>query len=711
MAVDEQLLAVQQWLNETYGKVPGYYTVEEDGKHTWRTVYALTTALQHELGIEELSTSFGPTTTRLFDEQGGITPGDTSNKVKILMGAFWSKGAGFNPLGFGTYFGIDLEGCVRLFKGAVGIDKQSAHVDAKLMKALLNMDAYTLLGDSRTRSIQQALNRNYGDYFDYIACDGNYQRNTSKGLIFALQAELGLGVGTANGAFGPLTTSSYEAAAANQGITHHPGVVKIVQYALYIQTKIGFPYDGTLNAGTVKAIQTFEAFMAIQSSQSGYPTITIVKGLMQSSGDPDRACAGVDTSRQLTADMVKTLQNNGYTYVGRYLTGTVGGTTPKFLTTDEMDRLTGAGLKIFPIYQDNSPKVSYYTENQGLADAQTACARAFELGFEPNTILYYAVDVDTTENDIATNILPYFKGVVAGTVKWQNEHFRYPFQVGIYASRNACTQVKEAGYSVGSFVANMSTGYSGNLGFGQPKDWTFDQFAEPTGGVGVGSGHVPIDKVAVSGRDKASHQFRLAENQGLRKMTEWGGALFGQAVTNYVDFSLGQTYVLYDELAYKMSLSVDTKTSGGSTEISGRITGGKIETEVNQKVLNLIGSDADISADFTNGISKITGSITEGSIQISATLSEEGTLSISAEITDEQVDVLGTSPLQLVYTLEFEFRNRFPDGDLMEYAKLTNEDMAYAGLAIVTCIVAGYFSITLGALDLLLSGAIKAATA
>ncbi|STY33703.1 Uncharacterised protein [Listeria fleischmannii subsp. coloradonensis] len=24
MAVDEQLLAVQQWLNETYGKVPGY---------------------------------------------------------------------------------------------------------------------------------------------------------------------------------------------------------------------------------------------------------------------------------------------------------------------------------------------------------------------------------------------------------------------------------------------------------------------------------------------------------------------------------------------------------------------------------------------------------------------------------------------------------------------------------------------------------------
>lgn len=48
MAVDEQLLAVQQWLNETYGKVPGIYTAEEDSKHTWHRVYTLTTSLRYK---------------------------------------------------------------------------------------------------------------------------------------------------------------------------------------------------------------------------------------------------------------------------------------------------------------------------------------------------------------------------------------------------------------------------------------------------------------------------------------------------------------------------------------------------------------------------------------------------------------------------------------------------------------------------------------
>lgn len=34
-----------------------------------------------------------------------------------------------------------------------------------------------------------------------------------------------------------------------------------------------------------------------------------------------------------------------------------------------------------------------------------------------------------------------------------------------------------AGYATTCFVSDMSTGYSGNMGFKMPSDWNLDQFA------------------------------------------------------------------------------------------------------------------------------------------------------------------------------------------------------------------------------------------
>lgn len=47
----------------------------------------------------------------------------------------------------------------------------------------------------------------------------------------------------------------------------------------------------------------------------------------------------------------------------------------------------------------------------------------------------------------------------------------------------------------------MSTGFSGNLGFGMPDNWAFDQFATIT--IGSGDGQIEIDKDGYSGRDPA----------------------------------------------------------------------------------------------------------------------------------------------------------------------------------------------------------------
>ena len=54
------------------------------------------------------------------------------------------------------------------------------------------------------------------------------------------------------------------------------------------------------------------------------------------------------------------------------------------------------------------------------------------------------------------------------------------YRLGIYGSRNVCTRVCNAGYACSSFVSDMSTGFSGNLGFTIPNNWAFDQFATTT---------------------------------------------------------------------------------------------------------------------------------------------------------------------------------------------------------------------------------------
>jgi hypothetical protein len=53
--VDGLVLAAQQWVNATYKNVAGYKVIPEDGNTSWTTVYALTRALQHELGITALT--------------------------------------------------------------------------------------------------------------------------------------------------------------------------------------------------------------------------------------------------------------------------------------------------------------------------------------------------------------------------------------------------------------------------------------------------------------------------------------------------------------------------------------------------------------------------------------------------------------------------------------------------------------------------------
>lgn len=75
------------------------------------------------------------------------------------------------------------------------------------------------------------------------------------------------------------------------------------------------------------------------------------------------------------------------------------------------------------------------------------------------------------------------------------------YKIGIYALRYVCTLVREAGYSVSSFVCDMSSGYLCNIGHSLPTAWAFDQIH--TINIGSGDGAIEIDNDIASGRDKS----------------------------------------------------------------------------------------------------------------------------------------------------------------------------------------------------------------
>lgn len=114
-------------------------------------------------------------------------------------------------------------------------------------------------------------------------------------------------------------------------------------------------------------------------------------------------------------------------------------------------------------------------------------------------IIYFAVDIDALDTEITNNILPYFRAISETMTL---------YRVGVYGTRNVCTRVMEAGYAETCFVSDMSTGYSGNMGFKMPTDWNLDQFSEVS--ITNTEGTWKIDKVAYS------QKFPVVEQLGPR---------------------------------------------------------------------------------------------------------------------------------------------------------------------------------------------------
>lgn len=512
---DPPVYYTQIWLNQTYGNHPKWVTLTEDGITGWGTIYGLIRALQIYLGVA-VDGDFGNGTKSAFqnrfaDTGGAVVPVlyAVDNIYGIISGALWCKG----------YYGsfeqqidcrIDERGSSSIYdlKRDAGLSTSNNHIDALLMKALLSMDQFVLLescgGKSAVRTIQQYLNANYGDYVGIIPCDGLYQRDMNRALIKILQYVEGYRGNDVDGIFGNGTKNKLPQLSADNQPAE---AVRLFNFCL---TCNGYPISGTAWTSDVAAkTRAFQSKHLIPVTGLGDTNTWM--SLLLSKGNPDRSALGCDCATILDTQKANALYSAGYRYVGRYVSGTVGvgaNEISKALTKSEMNIIFNAGLRIFAIYQEGGAYLERYTYERGLQDAENAMAAALALDIPMREYIYFAVDYDVMDGYIEPYVVPYFQGINEVMSRYGNR-----YHIGIYGARNVCSRICfEFGLASSSFVSDMSTGYSGNMGYHLPENWAFDQFHEFTfsrNGVSF-----PLDKDAVSGQYLCFNRFGSGTGEG-----------------------------------------------------------------------------------------------------------------------------------------------------------------------------------------------------
>ncbi|MCD7445281.1 DUF1906 domain-containing protein [Streptomyces lincolnensis] len=506
---DEMVRLAQRFVNETYGSRIGM-TVEENGRTGWTTMYALTRALQYELGISALSNSFGATTlstlTSKYPKLNASTM-PSADFCRIIQSALYCKG--YDGGAIDGKYSDRVASSVASLKADMGVAGAfpGSSLEPKVFKGLLNMDAYVTVnnGSGAIREIQQWMNGRYVTRRDFfvIPCDGHHSRDVAKSLLYAIQFELGMADGTANGVFGPGTQSGLKNHTVAVGTT---GTWALLFTAAMILNNRPVPfgnYTGTVQSG----VQTFQAFAKLPVT--GLGDFQTWASLLVSYGDQTRKGDACDGITKITPARAQALKSAGYKYIGRYLYNPSTTSLPeKEIQPGELATIKEYGLRCFPIYQTWARSVDYYSPDQGKQDCMNAAYKAEQHGFKAGTRIYFAVDYDAVDEEVTSHVLPYF-----ARIKSQMDYYGNPFRIGIYGPRNVCSRVSAAGYADASFVSDMSSGFSGNLGYTLPENWAFDQIVTQT--VGSGTGAIEIDNNISSGRDTGQGDFYPASTTKL----------------------------------------------------------------------------------------------------------------------------------------------------------------------------------------------------
>ncbi len=484
---DVMLVATQEWLKNTYGD---RVDVPTDGTERAKTIKGLIKALQIELNITA-DGSWGNNTSNAFDslftnglsQQTEVNTNSTiMHIIYIIQGGFYTA-RGIAPGGLDGCFGETLTSAIKTFQGQVGIN-QDGVIKSYLLKAILTTDSYELSsqGDSNIRDIQQSLNNKYYNLIGLIPTNGVYERTTNTAIIKAMQIELQLDV---DGIWGKDTMNALPTLRRYATISNKQ-IAYILQYLLYLNGYNPNGFDGAFGGGVQSAVKACQQDYNL--TPDGICGKQTWAALTVSCGDQSRSCTACDTVYEITANRAKVLKNNGYSLVGRYLTNVNGGTLNKRIHEGELETIFNAGLKVFPIYQENGREINNFNFYHGLEDANKAINAAKEYGFPKNTTIFFAVDMDLYEDQIHSNIVPYFRAIKA---TFDGDSC---YKVGVYGSRKLCSILYENKLIEHIFLADASYRFEGNVAKKIPNSWNYDQYSTD-----VAISDFYIDKVADKG--------------------------------------------------------------------------------------------------------------------------------------------------------------------------------------------------------------------
>lgn len=189
------------------------------------------------------------------------------------------------------------------------------------------------------------------------------------------------------------------------------------------------------------------------------------------------------------------------------------------------------------------------------------------------------------------------------------------YKIGIYAPRYICTYISDLGLAEYSFVADMSSGFSCNLGYPIPKNWAFDQFFElnsSNGGKFNSSPDFDLDKVGYSGRDSGISNFDDVKYLSPDQLADRNESVLNDVQRDQY------AYNVFEPLGY-----LDRITNAGISYEGEEI---KLET------IHLSGLDIEVTSKITSDyVFKSDGK------PITISLNNDGTLSSACEASIENI--------------------------------------------------------------------------
>lgn len=234
------------------------------------------------------------------------------------------------------------------------------------------------------------------------------------------------------------------------------------------------------------------------------------------------------------------------------------------------------------------------------------------------------------------------------------------YQVGVYGTRNVCSHVITGGLAKYCFVSDMSTGYSGNLGYAMPASWSFDQFIEYS----IGNS-LPIDQVATDRKisDPGCKTFVPGTITDADKKIVIND-LMPKQIDNLFTFEFGKRYTIPTPTP-GLLITWEAKTSAGEGPIifeDGKI---KNEAKLTQKISDELGGISNttdyVAALNESDISQIGTKISVGSLDFSTTVNSDGTLSVALTANIVKAKIFGDVKVNLSISWTFKYLPNFWD--------------------------------------------------